>query len=140
MLRTVAAVLAGLVAAIAVITLVEAVGHSIYPPPPGIDPMAPDGMAAIVAQMPPAALVFVLFALVCGGLAGGAVSARIASARGLTEALVVGALLTIASLLNVFSVPHPIWMGALSVAIPLPAAWLGARLITRRRGSESVGR
>ncbi len=132
MLRTVAAVLAGLVAAIAVITLVEAVGHSIFPPPPGIDPMDPAGMAVIVAQMSPAALMFVLFALVCGGLAGGAVTARVANQHQLTEALIVGALLTVASLLNIFSVAHPLWMGVLSVALPLPSAWLGARFVTRR--------
>lgn len=132
MLRTVAAVLAGLVAAIAVMMLVETVGHTIFPPPPGIDPMDPAGMAVIVAQMSPAALMFVLLALVCGGFAGGAVAARVTNRNQLTEALIVGALLTVASLLNVFSVPHPIWMGALSVALPLPSAWLGARFVTRR--------
>jgi hypothetical protein len=30
------------------------------------------------------------------------------------------------------TIPHPMWMSAGSVAIQLPAAWLGARLVMRR--------
>jgi hypothetical protein len=131
-IRTVAAVLAGLVTALVVITLVEAVGHAIFPPPAGLDPMTPDGMSAIVAQMPTAALVAVLIACLCGGMAGGLVATRVAGGERITEALVVGALLTIGALFNVVTIPHPLWMSAASVTIQLPSAWLGAHLVARR--------
>jgi hypothetical protein len=132
MIRTVAAVLAGLVAALVVITIVEAAGQRLFPPPAGLDPMTPEGMAAIVAQMSPAALLVVLLAYLCGGVAGGAVAARVARDDRIAEAIVVGTLLTVAAALNVMTIPHPMWMTAGSVAIQLPSAWLGARLVVRR--------
>lgn len=132
MIRAVAAVLAGLVAAFAVITLVEAVGHTLFPPPAGLDPMTPEGMSAIVAQMSPAALLFVLLAYLCGAMAGGAVAARVVRGDRLVEAMIVGTVLTVGAALNVMTIPHPMWMSAGSVAIQLPSAWLGARLVMRR--------
>jgi len=132
MIRSVAAVLAGLVASLAVITLVETVGHTIYPPPPGLDPMTPGGMAAIVAQWPLGAMLFVLLAFSLGALAGGAVAAKIAAEDRTVEAMVVGTFLTLGALLNVVTIPHPLWMSGVSVAIQMPSAWLGARLVVRR--------
>jgi len=131
--RTIAAVVTGLVSAIVVITLVEAVGHTVFPPPAGIDPMTPEGMSAIVAQMPTAALLFVLVAYLCGGMAGGAAAVKVAGSGQVLAALVVGSVLTVGALFNVMTVPHPIWMSGASVAIQLPAAWLGARLAAGAR-------
>ncbi|HUF47127.1 MAG TPA: hypothetical protein VMM93_04865, partial [Vicinamibacterales bacterium] len=130
MIRSLAAVVAGLVAAFAVMTVVEAVGHTIYPPPPDLDPLTPEGMAAIVAHLPTGALLFVLAAYVCGGLAGGAVAGRVARGRPVEPAL-VGTVLTLGALVNVITIPHPLWMSAASVAVQLPAAWLGGRLVSR---------
>jgi hypothetical protein len=133
-MRTLAAVLAGLMTALVVITLVEAVGHTFMPPPEGHDPMTPEGMSAIVAQMSPAALLFVLLAYLCGGVAGGVVAVKVSGGDRVIEALGVGTILTVGALLNVMTIPHPIWMSGASVAIQLPAAWLGARLAVRRAG------
>jgi hypothetical protein len=130
-IRTVAAVLAGLVTALVVMTLVESVGHAMFPPPAELDPMTPEGMAAIVAQMPPAALLALLIAGLCGAVAGGIAATRVAGGERITEALVVGTVLTIGTLINVMTIPHPVWMGAASVAVQLPASWLGARLVAR---------
>jgi len=126
--RSLAAVFTGLVSAIIVITLVETVGHTIFPPPAGFDPMTPEGMSAIVAQMPTAALLFVLIAYLCGGVTGGVVAVKVAGSSRLTEALVVGSVLMVGALFNVMTIPHPIWMSVASVVVQLPAAYLGARL------------
>jgi len=131
-IRSVAAVGAGLASAFVVIMLVETVGHTIFPPPTGYDPMTPEGMTAIVAQMSPAALLFVLLAYVCGGMTGGVVAVRVSGGERLAEALVVGAVLTVGTLLNVLTIPHPVWMSGASVSVQLPAVWLGARLGSRR--------
>ncbi len=133
MIRSVAAVLVGLLAAAVVITLVETVGLTIFAPPAGIDPMTPEGMSRIVAQMSPAALLFVLLAYVAGGLAGGAVAARISRGGRAGHALAVGAMLAVGALFNVVTIPHPLWMSVASVAIPIPSAWLGARLAGPRQ-------
>ena len=132
MIRSVAAVLAGFVAALAVIIVAEAVGHTLFPPPPDLDPMTPEGMSAIVAQMSPAALLMVLLAYLCGGVAGGMVAARVAGEGRIVEAMVVGTVLAVGAMFNVVAIPHPIWMSAASVAVQLPSAWLGARVVARR--------
>jgi hypothetical protein len=131
MFRSLFAVVAGLVVAFVAIMVVEAIGHSIYPPPAGLDPLTPEGMAAIVAQLPVGAMIAVLVAYMCGGLAGGAVAGRLARGR-MVEPALVGTLLTVAALLNVITIPHPLWMSAASVAVQLPAAWVGARIVSRR--------
>ena len=129
-MRSLAAVVAGLVTAFAVMLVVEAIGHSIYPPPPGLDPMTPEGMAGIVAQLPLGALLFVLAAYLSGAFAGGAVACKVARGR-MTAPVVLGTMLTVGALLNVITIPHPLWMSALSVAVQLPAVWLGTRLVAR---------
>jgi len=131
--RSLAAVVTGLVSAIIVITLVETVGHTVFPPPAGFDPMTPEGMSAIVARMPTAALLFVLIAYVCGGMVGGVVAVKVAGSNRMAEALVVGSVLMVGALFNVMTIPHPIWMSAASVAVQVPAAYLGARLATGER-------
>ena len=113
--------------------LVESVGHTLFPPPPELDPMTPEGMSAIVAQMSPAALLLVLVAYVCGGIVGGIVAARVAGEGRVVEAMVVGTILTVGSLFNIVAIPHPLWMGAASVAVQLPSAWTGARIAARRQ-------
>ena len=40
----------------------------------------------------------------------------------------VGALVVAAVILNASLIPHPLWMTVTGVLLPLPAAWLGARL------------
>jgi hypothetical protein len=134
MIRSIAAVLAALVAAVVVITVVQSIGHFIYPPPPDIDAATPDGMAAIIAQAPVPALLFVVLAYICGAVTGGAVVAKVGAGPPMTRALVVGAVLTFAGLLNVLTLPHPIWLAVLAVGVHLPSAWLGARLASSAPG------
>lgn len=137
MLRTVLGTMAGLATLVVVILLVEAGGMLLYPPPPGIDPSKPDGMAQLVAQLPNGALAMVLLAWVLGAFAGGWVAARVAR-RGfpLLAALAVVGFVLAGVVAMVVSVPHPQWMTIGGLALPIPAAWLGALLARRRRRGE----
>jgi hypothetical protein len=132
MIRSFVAVLAALVAAVIVITVVQSIGHFVYPPPPDIDATTPEGLAAIIAQAPLPALLFVVLAYVCGALTGGAVAARTGVGPPTARATVVGAVLTFAGLLNVLILAHPLWLAGLVVGVHLPFAWLGARLAANR--------
>lgn len=134
MLRTVLGILAGLATLVVVILLVEAGGMLLYPPPPGIDPSRPDAMTQLVAQLPTGALAMVLLAWVLGALAGGWVAARVAR-RGfpLLAALAVAGFVMAGVVAMVVSVPHPQWLTIGGLALPIPAAWLGAHLARRRR-------
>jgi hypothetical protein len=87
-------------------------------------------MATFVATLPVAALLLVLSGWVLGALIGGYVAARIA--RRSWTAWVVGGVVEIGVIANAVLIPHPAWMTIAGVLAPMPAAWLGARLATRR--------
>jgi len=129
--RLVLGVVAGLLAMFVVITCVQFLGAQLFPPPAGLDMADPDAMAALVAQMPLAALAFVVLAWALGAFAGGWVAARISTDFPRAAALVVAAAVVAGVVMMVLSVPHPLWMTVLGLALPLPLALAGARLARR---------
>lgn len=135
MLRTILGVLAGVVAMFAVIMGIETVGHVIYPPPPGLDPMNPAHEAAFaqfVTAMPWAGKAMLVLAWTLGAFAGGFVAAKIA--RHPRGAAVLIALLVMSGVVGmIVRVPHPSWLTAAGLLLPIPAALLAARL-ARPRG------
>lgn len=128
MWRFVAGVVVGAIVAVVVVMLVESIGHVLFPPPAGIQAMDPADLAGIMARIPVGALVMVLLAWATGALAGGFVAAKIATLRRPLAALLVGGFLLAGGVWTMVTIPHPVWMMVLGVLLPLPAAWLGARL------------
>lgn len=127
--RTVLAVLAGLLVAIAVMLAVEGLALQLWPPPPGLDLRDEADLARLVALATPAKMLAVVAGWALASFAGGWVAARLARRHRLTAALVVAALIVAGVLFNAASIPHPLWMNALGVLLPLPLAWLAARLV-----------
>ena len=56
MLRSILAVLAGILVMGITVAAVQWLGHSLYPPPADIDPTDHDAMIALISQMPKMAL------------------------------------------------------------------------------------
>ena len=131
MLRSILAVLAGLVVAWITISLFEFASMHAFPPPPGVDVRDPQQLAALVSQMPVAALALVLAGWVVGAMDGGLVSTLIAKRR--VPAIVVGVLVMLGAFLMMVMVPHPLWMAIAGVLLPLPAALFGAWLVRGRK-------
>lgn len=131
MMRSILAVLAGVVVAGIVIAGVEYLGHLIYPPPPGLDPSDVESMKAMMADIPLGSLLFVLLAWALGSLAGGGVAARIAARSYLLHALIVGGIMLIGGVINMAMIPHPLWFWIVGVILFLPSAYAGARLAGR---------
>ncbi len=129
MLRTILGVLAGAVAMVLVIMGIQALGHMVYPPPAGLDPLNPAHEAAFaqfVATMPVAGKAMIALAWTLGALAGGFVAAKIA--RHPRAAAVLIALLVISGVVGmILRVPHPSWLAAAGLLLPIPAALLAAR-------------
>ena len=127
--RAILGVLAGLVAMFVVIMGIEYVGHMVYPPPPGLNPMVTEDLSAIMASQPAAAKAFVVVAWVVGAFAGGWVAAKISRTYPRAAAVIV-ALMVVAGVVGmILQLPgHPRWMAALGLLLPIPAALLGARL------------
>ena len=131
MVRSTLAVLLGLLVALATMLLLEYIGMSLFPLPPGVTLETEEDLARLVASASPGKLAWVLMGWTFAALAGGWAATR-AGRRRTGEALAVGALIVAGVLANAAMLPPPAWMTTLGVLLPLPAAWLGARLARPR--------
>jgi hypothetical protein len=125
MTRIILGLLAGIVAAFAVVAAGEAIGHTIYPPPPGADPQNPEAMKTLIATLPNGAIAAVLLSWAAGAFIGGGVAAYIA--RRDWAAMALGAVVLVSGAITMNAIPHPIWFTALSVPATLLPAWLAGR-------------
>jgi len=124
--RSILAVIVSMLVAFVMIALVQMIGMRLYPPPAGMNPADPESIKAAMAQIPLAALLFVLLSYTAGSVAGGWVAARFAPHRGMTHAMIVAALLFGAGLMNLATIPHPTWFAIASSLIYWVGAWSGA--------------
>lgn len=132
MTRTILGMLAGAITAIVVIMGIEALGHVVYPPPAGLDAGNPADMAAVIAASSTAALAFVLAAWLLGTFVGASVGARIARHPRAAAFLVALVVMTGVGAMIVKVPQHPQWLSAFGFMLPLPLAWVAARLFGAR--------
>jgi len=139
-LRSVLAVIAGFVAASAVMMLIEtANGRVLYPELGRLAKGMTDREAvkALLANAPVGAFLVVLLGWVLGSLVGGFLSARIVWNAPVAHALVLGGLLTLAGIANNLMLPPPGWFWIPSLVVFLPAAYAGARLAPRKNQAKT---
>ena len=125
MVRNIAAGVVGVIVAAALVMLVEKIGHSVYPPPEGLDVADAEAMRDYVASLPIGALLFVAAAWFIGATAGTCAACAIGTARPMYLAVVVGGLLFIGASANLLMFPHPIWFSVLGLTGILVGAGLG---------------
>jgi hypothetical protein len=136
MWRNVLAGICGAVVAFITIGLLEAVGTTIFPPPPGMDFNDRESVRAAMANMPFGALVWVLVSQLVGTFVGAWLAARIARAAKTALAVTVGVIAMLASIGNMLMIPHPIWFWVASLLFSLPLAYLGGLLACRASALE----
>ncbi len=132
MLRSVAAVVLGLLVGMIVIGLIEMVSILIFPLPVGLNMNDPAAVKAAMANIPRGALLLVLLAWVLGTLASSGVAVLIARRAPWVYATILGIFFLLCAVANMLMIPHPAWFWALSLVLFLPAAFLGAFLVPRR--------
>jgi len=125
-MRMAMGIIAGIVVAFLCVFVVEMIGHSLYPPPAGLDMTNPADQARVMEAMPVAAKAMVLAAWFLGALAGAWTANRIAG-RSLAG-WVVALLVIAAGVVTMVMIPHPIGMWAGGILLPLIAAWIAQRL------------
>lgn len=138
MIRTIAAVLLGLLVALATMLLVEYLGMSLFPLPPGLRLDNEHDLARLVESATLGKKLWVLMGWSLAAFVGGLVAAKISRRHRVGAALSVGALIVAGVALNAALLPHPAWMTVAGVLLPLPLAWLAARL-ARPRGLPVSG-
>lgn len=128
MLRRILAIILGGAAAFGIVALVETMGHSVYPLPDGFDFTNPAQVAEYIKQAPMGALLFVIGAWVLAVVIGGIIAAFVA--RKLMFVFIIGGLVLVAALVNLFMIPHPTWFTVTGV-IALVAAMYITRCLAK---------
>lgn len=138
-IRSVLAILAGLVAGFITVGLIESANAFLYPAPAGVD-LARDQEAFIryVSQLPVTAFLIVVVAEWLGVFLASWVAARLAGRAETIHGLVVGTFFLLATLINLLTIPHPVWMWVLGLGGPLPLAFLGSRLAVRGKPEKAA--
>jgi hypothetical protein len=131
--RSIAAVLLGVIAALACVMAGDTLAHFFAIPshgmmrrvPSGID--ANDHAALALSTMPVMALLALVLGWIAAAFVGPWVAVKVARRSPLVHAAIVGALLLTATVTNLASLPHPIWMWVVGIlAFPL-GVWVVAR-------------
>jgi hypothetical protein len=134
-LRSVGALIAGLVAAMALIVAVEVVSMMVHPFPPGVDPSDFEVCAAHVAKLPAGVLALGVAGWGLTALVGAWVATRLGTNRHPAHGIVIGALLFLGAAFNMYMLPYAAWFKVANVVVlPLATLW-GVRL---GRGSAQV--
>jgi hypothetical protein len=120
----------GLAVSLVVVMIIQKVGQSFYPTPPGLDMKNKEAMGLWIRQMPVGAFLWLLAGYALGSFAGGAAAALVGKSA--WPALATGAVLTLMGITNVILIPHPTWFVVVSISLYLPFAWLAAILVLRR--------
>ena len=132
MIRSALVLLAGVVASVLVVLLMDAVVGRIYPLPPGTDMRNPESLRLAVAALPVRAFVLLVVGWALASGVGAYVGARLATHAHAIHGMIIALFVLVATVSNLARIPHPVWMWpAAIVLIPL-AGWLSARLVTRR--------
>ena len=118
----------------ALIALVEAIGHAIYEPPADLDVRDRESMQGSVSGLPVGALLFVLAAWLVGTFFGGWVAAYVAKERPLVYAAIIGGFVLVGVAMNLTMIPHPVWFAVVGVAGVLLMVLLTAKLAPLPRG------
>jgi len=111
------------VGALAAMLIVSAVGY-LYPIP-ALESDDPAALAAVVGSMSATARLAVAAAWLIGPLIGAWLALRISDWR--PSAWIVSFVVLVGSVLNIVSLPHPFWMQACAVLLPLLGGALGIR-------------
>ncbi len=128
LIRNALAVVAGLVAAMIAMAIVQTIGDAVLPPPP--DLASVEDPAQAMELIPVEARIAVALAWFLGALAGAC--AAIAVSRRVLPAWIVGLLIALLGVWSTRMVPHPDWLLAASAVLPLVAVLFAKWLMIRR--------
>jgi len=134
--RTIAGIVAGIVAAFATIWALEMVHHLVYPIPGNVRLTDMDRLREFTRSLPLVSQLFIAGGWLLGTAVGGSVAALVSRREG--TILVVAALVAIAGLLNVLWLPHPLLLQIASVAAPALGVLIARALVRGRLAGQAA--
>jgi hypothetical protein len=127
--------LAGVVVAVIVVSLMDRVAGSLYPLPAGTDLTDPESVRQAMAHVPASALLVLLAGWVLATAAGSYAAARLATHNRVIHGMIVTLFVLVATVGNLAAIPHPIWMWPAAVLLIPAGGWLATRVIVRALAS-----
>ena len=127
-MKSLIAVVAGIVVGVVVLSLAEQVGQALLLALMGIEPITAQGAASLGTERPTESLAVVVAACFLGPLAGGYVAGRLAPSKPLTHAAAVGAFQMILGVIGLVFFPQPAWFAFAVVLAFVLGPVVGARL------------
>lgn len=119
-LKKILALLAGLMVSIGTIALLEQFSHWLYPVGTQPDWQDPSAVAAYMQSLPVGAYLLVLLAWFSGVVVGIAAATMLVKRVSRLFVVVITAMVWLATLANVYLIPHPLWVSVTAlVCLPL---------------------
>lgn len=115
----------------------------LFPLPDGMtysdmfDADAQETLVVWISSLPQSAFILVLVAHLIQAFIGGFVAALIAKRNMMCVAMVVGVLTLIAGIINILSIPTPVWLW-IEMPLYLLVAWWAAKLVIRMRSQQTT--
>ncbi len=138
MIRCIVAVICGIIAGGVFNMAVIMLSWAIYRPPEGADMSNPETMKAYIDSLPPPAFLLVLVAHAGGALVGGFVAALIVGRSALILGAIVGGVFLLGGVINLFSIPCPVWFTIVDVVLYVPCGIIGAKLAPCRTSPAAL--
>jgi hypothetical protein len=130
-IRSALVLLGGVVAAVLVVGVMDAVVGSMYALPAGVDPNNPESMRQAVAALPVAAFLLLLVGWVLAAGVGSYLAARQATHARPVHGLIVALFVLVATVANLAKIPHPLWLWPATIILIPAAGWAATRLVAR---------
>ena len=141
MIRSALVLLAGVIAAVLVVVLMDAVVGRIYPLPAGTDLGNAESMRQAIAALPAAAFLLLAIGWALAAGAGSYIAARLATHASAIHGLIVALFVLVATISNLARIPHPVWLWPAAIILIPVAGWAATRLMhPRPKSGESLRR
>jgi hypothetical protein len=130
-IRSALVLFGGVVVAVMVVILMDALVGRIYPLPAGIDTRNEESLRQALANMPTAAFVLLLTGWVLAAGVGAYFAARLATHSYAIHGLIVAFFVLVATIANLAAIPHPVWLWPATIILIPAAGWVATRFVTR---------
>ena len=132
--KNILAVIGGLILGSIVNMGIIMISSSVIPPPNGADVTTMEGLKESLHLFEPKHFLFPFLAHALGTLAGAVTAVKIATTNKKTMALIVGGFFLLGGIINVFTLPGPLWFNVVDVLFAyIPMVLIGYKLAETKK-------
>jgi hypothetical protein len=128
-IRSALVLLAGVVLAVLVVMLADALVGMLYPLPAGTDMNDQESLRRVIAAMPASAFALLLSGWVLAAGAGAYLAARLATRSVALHGMIVSVFVLVATVANLAAISHPAWLWPAAIVLIPAAGWIATRLV-----------